>query len=161
MMSVSIISRIWDYGWLAGDELHFPPAASDRDLLEHYLASPAFHTSFIPSDKDETGIHGPFFAGSIAINDFVRFEEGGLDTYLRDLLFSSEWDTPASAEQFEAVLELLRKAFGEGTYCYRLRFDEKNLDKKHDWGFVLTIFREFLFLDRQRGVIRRMIIGYD
>jgi hypothetical protein len=161
MTSVSFVSKVWDYGWLAGDELHVPPGASDRHLLEHYIGSPAFHTSFIPSRKDETGIHGPFFADRIGTSDFVQFEEGELDGYLRDLLFSSEWDTPASAEQFGAILEQLRKPFGEGMQGYRLRFDESNTDKHHVWGFVLTVFREFLFLDEQRGIIRRFLIGYD
>jgi len=161
MSACPVITRIWDYGWLAGDEVEVPPGSSDRDALEHYLASPAFHTSFFPSDKDETGIHGPFLASRIAVNDFVPFEEAALEGYLKALLCSTEWDTPASAEEFAAVLEQLRKSFAEGMRCHLLRLDESRSDLHHDWGFVLTVFREFLFLGPRSGLIRRFIIGYD
>jgi hypothetical protein len=161
MTACFVITSIWDYGWLAGDEVELPPASSDRDILERYVASPAFHTSFLPSDKGETGIHGPFFADRIAATDFVPFEEAGLQEYLATLLYSPEWNSPASAEQFAAVLEQLRKPFANGMRCYLLRFDESRSDLHHDWGFVLTVFREFLFVGRCPGLIRRFVIGYD
>jgi hypothetical protein len=161
MTACPVITSIWDYGWLAGDEVEVPPATSDRDLLEHYVASAAFHTSFLPSDKDETGIHGPFVADRIAPTDFVPFEESALEEYLAALLYSPEWDSPASAEQFAAVLEQLRKPFAQGMRCYLLRFDESRSDLHHDWGFVLTVFHEFLFLGPRPGLISRFVIGYD
>ena len=161
MTACPVITHIWDYGWLAGDEVEVPSGSSYRDVLEHYLASPAFHTSFLPSDKDETGIHGPFPADRIAANDFAPFEEAALEGYLKALLYSPEWDKPASAEQLGAVLEQLRKPFAEGMRCFLLRFDESHSHLKHDWGFVLTVFREFLFLGHRRGFIRRFVIGYD
>ncbi len=104
MTTCPVITSIWDYGWLAGDEVEFPQTDSDRDLIERYVASPAFHTSFLLSDKDETGIHGPFIADRIAPSDFVPFAESALEEYLAALLYSPEWDSPASAEQFAAVL---------------------------------------------------------
>ena len=156
-----VITRVWDYGWLAGDEVSVPEGSSDRDVLEHYLASPGFHTSFLPSDKDETGIHGPFHASRLAANDFAPFEEVALEGYLKALLYSPEWDTPASPEQFAVVLEQLRKPFAEGTRCFLLTLDESRSDLHHDWGFVLTVFREFLFLGHRPGLIRRFVIGYD
>jgi hypothetical protein len=161
MTACPVITRIWDYGWLAGDEVQVPAGGSDRDVLEHYLASPGFHTSFLPSDKDETGIHGPFLASRIAANDFAPFEEAALEGYLKALLYSTEWNTPASAEQFAAVLEQLRQPFAQGMRCYLLRFDESHSDLHHDWGFVLTVFREFLFVGPRPGLIRRFVIGYD
>ena len=161
MTACPVITHIWDYGWLAGDEVEVAAGSSDRDVLEHYLASPVFHTSFLPSDKDETGIHGPFHASRIAANDFAPFEEAALEDYLKLLLYSAEWDTPASAEQFTAVLEQLRKPFAQGMRCYLLRLDESRSEIHHDWGFVLTVFREFLFLGCRPGLINRFIIGYD
>jgi hypothetical protein len=161
MTDCPVITHVWDHGWLAGDEVEVPEGASDRDVLEHYLASPDFHTSFLPSDKDETGIHGPFLANRIAAGDFAPFEEAALEGYLKTLLYSPEWNKPASAEQLAAVLEQLRKPFAEGMRCFVLRFDESRSDLHHDWGFVLTVFREFLFLGHRSGLIRRYVIGYD
>ena len=116
---------------------------------------------FLPSDRDETGIHGPFIADRIVASDFVPLKESALEEYLADLLYSTEWDSPASAEQFAAVLNQLRKPFAQGMRCFFLRFDESRSDLHHDWGFVLTVFREFLFLGRRPGVIARFVIGYD
>jgi len=161
MTTCPVITSIWDYGWLAADDVELPQADSDHELLERYVASPAFHTSFLPSDKDETGIHGPFIADRIAASDFVPLEESALEEYLAALLYSPEWDSPASAEQFAAVLDQLRKPFAQGMRCFLLRFDESRSDLHHDWGFVLTLFREFLFLGRRPGLIARLIIGYD
>ena len=84
-----------------------------------------------------------------------------MEEYLAALLYSSEWDSPASAEQFAAVLNQLRKPFAQGMRCFLLRFDESRSDLHHDWGFALTVFREFLFLGRRPGVIARFVIGYD
>lgn len=161
MTACPVITRIWDYGWLATDDVELSPAPSDRDLVAQYVASAAFHTSFLPSDKDETDIHGPFVAGRIAPNDFVPFEESDLRDYLAALLYSPEWESPATEEQFAAVLEQLRKPFAQGLRCFRLRFDETCSDLHHDWGFVLTVFREFLFLGRSPSVVTRFVIGYD
>lgn len=161
MTNCPIITRIWDYGWLARDHVELPPQDSDGELLESYIASPAFHTSFLPSDKDETDIHGPFFAGRIAASDFLPFEEPALEEYLAALLYSTKWDSPASTEQFAAVLDQLRKPFAQNLRCVVLRFDERRSDLHHEWGFVLTVFREFLFLGHRPGLITRYVIGYD
>ena len=161
MTACSVITHIWDYGWLAGDDVELPQTDSDGELLQRYVASSAFHTSFLPSDKDETAIHGPFFADRIAASDFVPFQESALAKYLAALLYSPEWDSPASAEQFAAVLDQLRKPFAQNSRCFMLRFDENRSDLHHDWGFVLTVFREFLFLGNRPGLITRFVIGYD
>lgn len=161
MTTCPVITTIWDCGWLAGNEVELPSAGSDGELLERYVASPMFHTSFLPSDKDETGIHGPFIADRIVASDFVPLEESVLKEYLEALLYSPEWDSAASPEQFAAVLDQLRKPFAQGTRCFLLRFDESSSDLHHDWGFVLTVFREFLFLGRRPGLITRFVIGYD
>jgi hypothetical protein len=161
MTTFPVITCIWDFGWLVGDELQVPPGTSDHDLLEYYVASSAFHTSFLSSDLDETGIHGPFLANRITAGDFTVFEETALEEYLKTLFYSPELNIPASAEQFATVLDHLRKPFAEGMRCFLLRFDESRSDLQHDWGFVLMTFREFLFLDHRAGFIKRFVIGYD
>ncbi|HWX22357.1 MAG TPA: hypothetical protein VN578_20850 [Candidatus Binatia bacterium] len=161
MTACPVIAHIWDYGWLAADDVEVPGGSSDGDVLEHYLASPAFHTSFLPSDKNETGIHGPFLADRIAASDFVPFQQVSMEGYLKALLYSPEWETPATPEQFAEVLAEPQKPFAQGMRCFLLRFDESYSDLHHDWGFVLTVFREFLFLGQRPGLIRRFVIGYD
>lgn len=55
-----------------------------------YVASPHFGTSFLPSAKDESAIHGPFVRTRISSDDFILFEEAGLQPYLDQLLLSPE-----------------------------------------------------------------------
>ena len=47
----------------------------------------------------------------VVASAFVPLEEPALEEYLAALLYSPEWDSPASADQFAAVLDQLREAF--------------------------------------------------
>jgi hypothetical protein len=154
-----IVTRLWDYGWLCRDSVKLAAAPSDKALLEQYAASPAFHTSFLPSNKDETGIHGPFLADRIKAVDFVPLLETNLEHYLESVHLS---ESPGDDEAERVkILPHLRGAFGAGCRCYILKPDERNTELFHDWGFVLTVFREFLFVGPQRDSLERFIIGYD
>src|SRR2546421_6161446 len=126
MESAPIVTRLWDYGWLCRDSVKLAAAPSDTVLLEQYVASPAFHTSFPPSDKDETGIHGPFLADRIKAADFVPLEEANLEHYLESVQLS---ETPGQdkAERTK-ILPHLRSAFGGGCRCYTLKPDERNTE---------------------------------
>jgi hypothetical protein len=159
MKPAPIIVRLWDYGWLTKDHVSLPAASSDVALIQAYVASRAFHASFLPSDEDEIGIHGPFQAGRIAAADFVPLEEPGLEQYLRSVELS---ESPGEDETERAkLLPHLCSAFDSGSRCYVLRVDERSKDLFHDWGFVLWVFREFLFIGSERDRLDRFIIGYD
>ena len=159
MKPANIIVRLWDYGWLAKDHVALPGASSDVALIQGYVVSPAFHTSFVPSDKDETGIHGPFQAGRISAADFLPLEEPGLEPYLKSVELS---ESPGEDETEQAkLLPHLRSAFDGGARCYVLRVDERSKDLFHDWGSVLRVFLEFLFIGSERDRLDRFIIGYD
>jgi hypothetical protein len=154
-----ILVRLCDYGWLCRDRVKLAGASSDVALLGQYVASAAFHTSFLPSDKDETGIHGPFVAERITATDFVPLHEAGLEQYLESVQLSeSPGDDVAERTM---ILPHLRAAFKEGRNCYVLSRDERNRELFHEWGFVLFVFREFLFVGPARDSVERFIIGYD
>jgi hypothetical protein len=159
METAPIVIPLWDYGWLGRDSVSLVTAPSDAALLEQYVTSPAFHTSFLPSDKDETGIHGPFLADRIKASDFVPLDEASLERYLESVQLS---ETPGEDGIERAkVLPHLRSAFDGGSRCHVLSVDERNKDLFHEWGFVLYIFREFLFIGSERDRLDRFIIGYD
>jgi hypothetical protein len=159
MDTAPIVARLWDYGWLCRDTVQLTAAASDSQLLQQYVASPSFHTSFLPSDKDETGIHGPFEAGRISADDYTPLREANLESYLESVELS---ETPGDdvAERAK-LLPHLRDAFAGGRRCYVLRRDERSKELFHEWGFVLFVFREFLFVGEQRDRLERFVIGYD
>ena len=134
-------------------------ASSDTALIQRYVDSPAFHTSFLPNDKDETGIHGPFVAERVAAGDFVSLPEDELEEYLESVRLS---DRPGEdATERAKMLSHLRGAYKEGRRCYVLRRDERDKDLFHEWGYVLFIFREFLFVGPEQDGVERFVIGYD
>ena len=93
--------------------------SSDAALIEQYVASPAFHTSFLPNDKDESGLHGPFVAERVTAADFVPLREVELGSYLESVELS---DTPGEdTAQPAKVSPHLRAAFEGGRRCYVLR----------------------------------------
>ena len=159
MDTAPIIERVWDYGWLCGDSVKLSAAPSDAALIEQYVASPTFHTSFLPSEKVDTGIHGPFIANLIKAEDFFPLQESDLELYLSTVELS---ETPGEDEiQRAKLLPHLRNAFSGGRRCFVLRRHERNKELFHDWGFVIWIFREFLFIGSQRDSLDRFVIGYD
>ena len=159
METAPILTRLWDYGWLCRDRVKLAGASSDAALIEQYVASSAFHTSFLPNDKDETGIHGPFVAERITATDFVPLRESELGQYLESVQLS---DTPGCdvAERAKMV-HYLRAAFEGDHNCYVLSRDERNRELFHEWGFELFVFREFLFVGPERDGVERFVIGYD
>jgi hypothetical protein len=159
METAPILVRLWDYGWLCRDRVKLAGALSDAALIEQYVASPAFHTSFLPNDKDETGIHGPFVAERIMAADFVTLREAELGRYLESVQHS---DTPGEdAGERDKMSPHLQAAFEGGRRCYVLRRDERDRELFHEWGSVLFVFREFLFVGPERDGVERFVIGYD
>ena len=159
METSHILTQLWDYGWIYRDHVKIARASSDTAAIEHYVASPKFHGSFLPNYNDETGIHGPFVADRISATDFVPLKESEIGEYLKSVQIS---DAPGTdlAEQAK-MMSHLRVAFKGGHNCYVLRRDERDHELFHDWGYVLFVFREFLFVSAERDAIMRFVIGYD
>jgi hypothetical protein len=159
MDTTTVVADLWDYGWLCHDSLKLTAALSDSELVRQYVASSAFHTSFLPGDKDETGIHGPFAADRIHTQDFIPLLETDLQSYLESLKLAENPSDDVIARA--KLLPHLRAAFAGGRRCYVLRRDERDKELFHDWGFVLWLFREFLFVGPERDELERFVIGYD
>jgi hypothetical protein len=159
MQPTAIVIGLWDYGWLSHDSIKLTAAPSDGALLQQYITSSNFHTSFLPSDKDETGIHGPFLIERLKPSDFLPLEETDLEHYLESIKLS---ERPGEDEaECAKVQPYLRSEFVRGWRCYILKMDERHKELFHDWGFAFCIFREFLFVGPQRDSLERFIIGYD
>jgi hypothetical protein len=159
METAPVLIQLWDYGWLCSDRVKLAAASSDAVVIEQCVASPAFHTSFLPNDKDETGLHGPFVAERITVADFVPLREPELGQYLESVQLS---ETPGEdAAERARMSPHLRAAFNGGRRCYVLQRDERDRELFHKWGFVLFVFREFLFVGPERDCVERFVIGYD
>jgi hypothetical protein len=159
METEPILTRLWDYGWLYRDRVKLAGASSDTALIEQYVASPAFHMSFLPNDKDETGIHGPFVAARITAADFLPLRDAELGEYLETVELSDRPDEDVA--EHAKMLPYLMAAFVGSRRCYVLSRDERSRELFHEWGFVLFVFRELLFIGPERDSVERFVIGYD
>lgn len=159
MEAAPLIARLWDHGWLGRDWLELLESPSDSILMERYVASRAFHSSFLPNDEDESGIHGPFAAAGNTAADFILLPEVDLEPYLEAVRLCG--GSSDDAEARARVASHLRAAFQEGRRCYVLRFDETNRELFHEWGSVFLVFREFLSVDSARRGVVRFVVGYD
>jgi hypothetical protein len=98
-------------------------------------------------------------AERITAADFVPLREAELGQYLESVQLS---ETPGDdvVERGKA-LPHLRAAFEGDRRCYVLSRDERNRELFHEWGWVLFVFREFLFVGAERDCVERFVIGYD
>ena len=159
MRTASILTRLWDHGWLCRDFVILRGASTDNALLDQYVASASFQTSFLPKELEEIGLHGPFVAKGIKADDFVLLAEVELEQYLETIQLS---ESPGEdAAEHAKMLHHLKTAFEGDRRCYVLSRDERNRELFHEWGFVLFVFREFVFAGPERDCLDRFIIGYD
>ena len=155
----TIVTQLWDYGWLAHNWVPLPRSPDDRTLIEEYVKSAAFHTSFLPGGSDDTGLHGPFVAARIAPADFVPLDSSDLAQYLESVQFSL--DPADDAAERQTLLLFLRKPFEGGFRCYVLNRTESDSALFHEWGSVIWVFRELLFVGKDLAGLDRYVIGYD
>ncbi len=159
MQTATIIVRLWDFGWILHDAFNLRAQTSDVALIEEYMASAAFNTSFVPNEGDETGIHGPFNAESLKPTDFQVLEESELPLYLESIQIATNPHDDIAERQ--KILECLGEPFRKGFKCFLLIQDERNDELFHEWGFVFRLFREFVFIIPQSRQVERFVIGYD
>jgi len=98
-------------------------------------------------------------AERITAADFVPLREAELEQHLESVRLSKTPDDDV-AERGKALL-YLRAAFEGDCRCYVLSVDERNRELFHEWGSVLFVFREFLFVGAERDCLERFVIGYD
>jgi hypothetical protein len=160
MYNLPIVARFWGYGWLGHDSVRFWGAAADANLLDDYISSPAFHTTFQPSDGVVSGIHGPFSASQITPADFIPLQAQELEEYVGaiSLLGRTLRDDHTG---LAAILPHLRREFDAGLRCHVLMRNEKDIGLFFGPGVTLDIFRELLFVDSSESGFERYVIGHD
>lgn len=153
---------LWDYGWLDLNEIKLPPCGQPRELIEAYLNSNDFGTSFVGQELDDAPtLHGAFWRTSIEANDFQLIDSATFDAQIQRVRQPEGFTEPVSEEQWSAVEDLVTKLKHQYQWLIMLRLTEDDADKFHDWGFVLTIFREFLLANPNSENVVRLVFGYD
>lgn len=152
-------TRLWDYGWIFHDTVELCPASTEIELIEQYCSSQSFHLSFLPSEKDETGLHGPFLAERISYQDYHPLSAPDILGYVEGIEFAN--DPSDDREAHELILGEMRETLKTAKNCFALRFTEENSDQFHGWGSVFFVFREILVPHIGTHSLERFVIGYD
>ena len=153
---------LWDYGWLDLNEINLSPCSHPRELIEAYLNCKEFGTSFVGQKLDDAPtLHGPFLRTSVTADDFQIIDSDTFYTQFRRIRQPEGFDKAANDEQWSAVEDLISKIGPQYKWLFMLRLSEADGDKFHDWGFVLTVFREFILANPHSEKVVRLIFGYD
>ena len=153
---------LWDYGWLDLNEIRLPPCGQPRELIEVYLSSNYFRTSFVGQELDDAPeLHGAFWSASVEANDFQLIDSATFDAHIERIRQPEGFSEPVDEEQWSAVKELVTKLKGQYQWLIMLRLTEDDGDKFHDWGFVLDIFREFILANPNSENVVRLVFGFD
>jgi hypothetical protein len=154
---------LWDdYGWLDYKEIKLSPCNRPEQLIDTYLSSNIFGTSFVgPELDDAPTLHGPFWRTSITADDFQVVDSDTFYAQIRSLRHPEALDMPATEEQWAAVENLISELKSQYRWLFILRLTEDDADKLHDWGFVLWVFREFVLANPNSENVARLVFGYD
>lgn len=153
---------LWDYGWLDYNEIKLLPCAQPLDLIEAYLSSNTFGTSFVgPELDDAPTLHGPFIRPSVASTNFQLLDSDTFFAQIHHIRQPEGFFEPVDEEQWHTVEELVTELERQNQWLIMLNLTEDDTDKFHDWGFVLTIFREFLLANPNSENVVRLVFGYD
>ena len=153
---------LWDYGWLDRSVVAIPPCDQPSDVVAAYLRSDDFGTSFVGLQPTVTpDLHGPFWRASITPDDFYLLSSEQFAAAVATIRQPEDFTSPADDAQWQAVEQVTSSLARSHQWIFALRLTEEDRDHWHEWGFVLTIFREFLFADPGSDRLERCVFGYD
>jgi hypothetical protein len=153
---------LWDYGWCEHERLALPRCQSPQEFIGAYRHSDAFGTSFVGPESPHTPeLHGPFPSSSIYESDFELVAPQRFHGLIAAIPQTSGFTQPPSSDQWQAVQRLASEVSGRHTWLFSLRLTEDDQSRFHDWGFVLTIFREFICASPDTEFAERLVFGYD
>lgn len=153
---------LWDYGWLDLNEIKLPPCNQPQELIEAYLKSDLFGTSFVGQELDDAPmLHGAFWRNSITAEDFQVIDSATFDAQIQRVRQPEGFSEPVNDEQWSAVEKLATELKQQYQWLIMLRLTEDDGDKFHDWGFVLDIFREFILANPNSENVVRLVFGFD
>lgn len=160
--STESLIGLWDFGWLDHCELKLPSGITWQEVVAAYIASESFQTSFLPPEEKSPGIHGPFKHDRISVEDFELLSVEEFYQRIQEIRQPDGFSEPADDEQWRQVGDVLSRIQPDFQWLIRLRLNEDDEDRFHDWGFVLGIvFREFLLANTESQRAYRLVFSLD
>lgn len=153
---------LWDYGWLDHDEITLAPCSQPRELIDAYLQSNYFGSSFVGPSTDHTSdLHGPFWRSLITPNDFRLIGAAEFADQVQRVRQPEGFPEPVDSEQWQAVETLVAQLQQKYSWLIALGLTEDDTGRFHEWGYVHSIFREFILANPDSAPVSRLVFGYD
>lgn len=154
---------LWDFGWLDHDEITLAPSSQPQDLIGAYLQSNYFGSSFVgPSPADHgSDLHGPFRRSLITPSDFSLISAEEFSDRVQRVRQPEGFPEPVEDEQWRAVETLVAQLQPKYSWLIALGLTEDDTDRFHEWGYVHSIFREFILANPDSAPVSRLVFGYD
>jgi len=150
------------YRWFDLKRFSFPPISdceassviesliSDWHYRDHY-------TSADSHERDSETLHGPFWVAKIHATDFTRIPASDFVGVIRE--FCDLYDLPPSPARQGEIDSIVTPFSVPGITYFRLG---KPLDSDiHEFGWVLSEFREFVAVDCSRGSLGLLVMAID
>jgi hypothetical protein len=159
--SRSLLS-LWDYGWCDHARLPVTRTNVAADIIREYLRSDDFGTSFVGPQLDSAPeLHGPFRRALISESDFELVSPERFLELIAVIRFPEGFSEPVSDEHWQEIQKLTSELRSRHSWFFALRFTEDDSTLFHEWGSVLTIFREFICASPDSDFAERLVFGYD
>ena len=156
------ILSLWDHGWCDCNELELPRSESWQEVVRAYLQDTSFQTSFVGPELEHAELlHGPFWRAEVNPEDFRLLAVEEFYEDVQSIRQPPNFLEPVSDDQWRDVGDRLKMIQPNFEWLIKLRLTEIDTNKHHDWGFVLTIFREYLFANPNSAQVSRLTFGYD
>ena len=156
------ILPLWDHGWCDCNEIVLTPSKSWQEVVRAYVSDESFETSFVgPEFERAELLHGPFWRTKVNPEDFSLLTVDEFYEDIQSIRQPPEFSEPVSDAQWRAVADRLKTIQPNFEWLIKMRLTETDTDRHHDWGFVLTIFREYLFANPNSPQVSRLTFGYD
>lgn len=153
---------LWDYGWCEHRIIEPSIGSEDVGVVENYLSSPQFGTSFIyPEPGENPELHGPFLRSAIRVSHFEPIPMSEVLPALRRICYESPDSILVTSEQWNELERLANEVLMRNELAYRLLLTVQDTEIQHEWGWVILDFHEFIFANTQSQQIERLVIGYD
>lgn len=153
---------LWDYGWVDEATISLPPAKDFKMLVRSYLASESFGTSFVgPQEDVSPDIHGPFLRTKISVAHYFPLSPSEFIDEIQLIRQPPGFREQASDDQWEPVQKVATELAKRHMWVSKLMPNEENIELHHEFGWILTIFREYLFANPDSSVLSRLVFGMD
>ena len=153
---------LWDYGWCEHRIIESPDGLAADRVVDNYLRSPQFGTSFVyPEPSENPELHGPFLRSAIQASHFEPIPMSEVLPRLRRICFESPDTKPISSKQWSELEHLAMEVLKRNEIAFQLSLTVQDTEIQHELGWVILDFHEFILANTHSHQIERLVIGYD